>query len=37
MKITANIATYAPRRQSLLKMLKSIEGQFDKFVLSTMR
>ena len=29
MKITANIATYPPRKESLRKMLKSIEGQFD--------
>lgn len=29
MKTTANIATYPPRKESLKKMLKSIEGQFD--------
>ena len=30
MKVTANIATYPPRAESLKKMLKSIEGQFDE-------
>lgn len=30
MKVTANIATYPPRKESLKKMLKSIEGQFDE-------
>jgi hypothetical protein len=29
MKITANIATYPPRKESLKRMLQSIEGQFD--------
>jgi len=30
MKVTANIATYPPRKESLKRMLKSIEGQFDE-------
>lgn len=30
MKVTANIATYPPRKESLKKMLQSIEGQFDE-------
>lgn len=30
MKVTANIATYPPRKESLKKMLESIAGQFDE-------
>ena len=30
MKITANIATYPPRKESLKRMLESIAGQFDE-------
>ncbi len=30
MKVTGNLATYPPRKESLKRMLKSIEGQFDE-------
>lgn len=30
MKVTANIATYPPRKDSLKQMLESIKGQFDE-------